>query len=160
MNKITIRKPSLDDLPSLIVLWHGQYKYHHDLDSTYYVSNSTKLDKKYEQYLSQAINKNDPYILVAVQENILVGFITYEKVDAGYFDTNIVEHGDVLELYLDPKYRKTGIGKKLMAEVEKFFKNEGINFMRLQCSTFNKNALGFYKDIGFTNRQSLLYKKI
>lgn len=159
-NTIVIRIPDLSDLQGLIYLWRGQYDYHHNLDSTYYVSNSEELDKKFKKYLEQAIKKSNPNILVAEKEGKLIGFITYEKVDADYFDTNIIEHGDILELYVDPKYRKMGAGKKLMIEVEKFFKNKGVEYLSLQCSTFNKNALDFYKKYGFTNRQSLLYKRI
>ena len=159
-NNINIKKPALSDLPNLIELWRGQYKYHHYLDSTYYVPNSPSLDKKFEEYLKQAIEKNDPNILVAEMGNRLVGFITYEKTDADYFDTNFVEHGDVLELFITPEFRNKDVGKKLMNEVEETFQKDGIKFMSLQCSTFNKNALRFYKEEVFTNRQSLLYKKI
>jgi len=38
MKKIKIRKSNFGDLPQLIDLWRGQYEYHDDLNSTYYVS--------------------------------------------------------------------------------------------------------------------------
>jgi|SRR3990167_9023183 len=158
--KIDIKKPTLDDIPGLLSLWRGQYDYHHDLDSTYYVPNSNDLDKKFQLYLTEAVVNNRPHILIATSEDKIVGFVTYEKVEADYFDTSIVEHGDVLELYIDDRYRKYGIGNKLMSKVENFFKGEGLEFMSLQCSTYNKNALDFYSKSGYINRQSLLYKKI
>lgn len=158
--KIKIRKPNLKDLPQLIPLWQKQYAYHHDLDSDYYVSNSAQLDEKFKKYLTKAIEKDDPYILVAEKEGKLVGFVTYEKAEADYFDTNFTEHGDILELFVENTYRKKGIGKLLMDTVEKIFKDQGLDIINLQCSTFNKNALSFYKNLGLVNRQSLLYKKI
>lgn len=160
MSQIKIRKPNTNDLPKLITLWQQQYEYHHDLDSQYYVSNSQELDKKFKSYLTKAIEENDPYILVAEDDDEMVGFITYEKADADYFDTNFVVHGDVLELFVKESYRKKGVGKLLMDEVEKFFKDQGINTLSLQCSTFNKNALSFYEHLGLINRQTLLYKEI
>jgi|GEM_PF-872309 len=158
--KITIRKPDIKDLPKLITLWQQQYEYHHDLDSQYYVSNSEELNKKFQSYLTKAIKENAPYILIAKDDNKMIGFITYEKVDADYFDTNFKEHSDILELFVKEDYREKGVGKLLMDKVEKFFKNKGINTLSLQCSTFNKNALSFYKHLGLVNRQTLLYKKI
>lgn len=69
---IIIKKPTSSDLPRLIKLWRDQYKYNHDLDSIYYVSCSLDLDKKFEQHLTKAIKKNDPYILVAqINQNMI-----------------------------------------------------------------------------------------
>ncbi len=160
MTNVTIRKPNLKDLPALIVLWHGQYDYHHDIDSTYYVPNSKELDQKFRKYLKKAILKNGPYILLAEVDNEPVGFVTYEKSHVDYFDTKIVEYGDIIELYVRPEYRKQGIGKQLMEEVERFFRDKGIEYLSLGCSTFNKDALDFYENFGFVNRQSLLYKSL
>ena len=73
-----IVKPQRAELPGLIKLWESQYKYHHNLDSIYYVSTSSPLKKKFRGYLEKAINKNKPNILVAKKDGKLVGFITYK----------------------------------------------------------------------------------
>jgi ribosomal protein S18 acetylase RimI-like enzyme len=158
--EITVRKPQLTELSELIQLWEEQYRYHHELDSEYYVSNSEGLTKKFSEYLTKCIEKEDPYIQVAVYEGKLVGFITYEVDEADYFDTNIKKFGSVLELYVSDKYRRKGLGTKLMQAAEAFFKGQGLEWVELQCSSFNEMALMFYDKSDFKNRQTLLFKKI
>lgn len=86
----------------------------------------TKMDIVFKRYLKRTINKNNTFILIAEKENNIFGFITFEKATVDYFDTNIVEYGEVLELFVDLKYRKIGIGEELLLEVGKFFKNQEI----------------------------------
>ncbi|MFC1627344.1 GNAT family N-acetyltransferase [Patescibacteria group bacterium] len=155
-----ISKPSLNDIPELLKLWRGQYKYHNDLDNYYYVSNSIELDNKFTKYLKIAINKNNPNILIATINNQIVGFITFEKSSTDYFDTKIKQYGEVIELFVSKEFRKRGIGKKLLTKVEKYFSEKGIEHIEIQCSTFNKDALDFYKNSNYVNRQTLLFKKI
>jgi ribosomal protein S18 acetylase RimI-like enzyme len=157
---IEIIKPGVKDLDRLIPLWEEQYKYHHDLDSDYYVKNSEELTKKFREYLTKCIEKDDPYILVAELEGEFVGFITFEIDDADYFDTNIKKYGSVLELYVSKKHRRKGIGTKLMKSVEDFFKSKGLEWVELQCSSYNEMALMFYDKSDFKNRQTLLFKRL
>ena len=155
-----IVKPQLAELPELIKLWKGQYKYHHNLDSIYYVSTSSPLRKKFREYLEKAINKNRPNILVARKRGKLVGFITYEVTKADYFDTNIEKYGEVIELFVSENYRKKGVGKKLLQGAEAYFRQNGIEWIELQVSTFNRNAISAYKHLDYQNRQSLMFKKL
>lgn len=157
---MNITKPTIQDIPQLLELWRGQYRYHHGLDNEYYVSNSEELSEKFKQYLIKSINQKEPNILVAKIDGELVGFITFEENSESYFDTKINNFGEVIELFVKEDNRSTGIGKKLMEEVEKYFSKKGLKYVKLQSSTYNKLALDFYKRIGYQNRQILLYKKI
>ncbi|MBN1263212.1 MAG: GNAT family N-acetyltransferase [Candidatus Pacebacteria bacterium] len=158
--KINIDKPKISELGVLLDLWRGQYDYHHGLDAEYYVANSLVLDKKFRVYLEKAINKNDPFILAAYEGGKLVGFITFEISKADYFDTKIKRYGEVIELFVDKAYRGKGIGKKLMRATEDFFKSKSISYIKLQCSTFNKKAIGFYQHLSYINRQVFMFKRI
>ncbi|MBN1618311.1 GNAT family N-acetyltransferase [Candidatus Dojkabacteria bacterium] len=158
--QIRIIKPEIKDLDRLIPLWEEQYKYHHDLDSDYYVTNSEDLTNKFREYLTKSIEKNDPYILVALLDGEYAGFITFKTEEADYFDTNIKKFGSIIELYVSGKYRRKGIGTKLMESVENFFKEKGLEWVELQCSSYNEMALIFYDKSEFKNRQTLLFKRI
>ncbi|MCA9372101.1 GNAT family N-acetyltransferase [Candidatus Woesebacteria bacterium] len=72
------------------------------------------LRDKFKTYIAQAIKKDDPYILIAKEKEEIVGFITFEDSKTNYLDTNIVKHGNILELFVSQKFRKRGIGKMLM----------------------------------------------
>ncbi len=149
---IEITKPEIKDLDRLISLWQEQYKYHNDLDSDYYVKNSDGLTKKFHKYLTKCVEKDNPYILVAELEGDFVGFITFEIDEADYFDTNIKKFGSVLELYVSENHRRKGVGTKLMKSAEDFFQSKGLQWVELQCSSYNEMALMFYDKSDFKNR--------
>lgn len=155
-----IVKPKPNELDRLLDLWQEQYEYHNKIDPIYYVPNSVELNKKFKEYLVKAIKKDEPHILIAKQGMEIMGFVTFEKGSGDYFDTNITRYGEVIELLVSEKYRERDVGKKLMCAVEKYFRENKIEFIKIQCSTHNINALNFYQHSGYENRQTLLYKRI
>lgn len=157
---IIVREPKINDLPLIMILWKEQYEYHNDLDGVYYVAYSDRLEKKFKSYIEKSILKNDPFMKIAVFKNEIVGFVTYEEEDADYFDTKIEKFGVVIELYVKKAWRKKGIGKLLLVWVEKYFREKGLKDMEIQCSSFNVNALSFYKHCKYINRQTFLFKKL
>lgn len=152
---MNITTPDINDLPQLLTLWEQQYVYHHHLDPEYYVPSTDSIE-----YLTRSITKNMPRILVAKENKRLIGFITFEEGKESYFDTAIKNFGIVLELFVLDNYRGKGIGRKLMNEAEQYFVGKGLEFIKVECSTFNLPGLKFYQANGYTNRQSLLFKKI
>lgn len=74
------------------------------------------------------------YILVALANEVLVGFISVWTTD------NFIHH-----LYVDKKFQNQGIGTQLLiAVLDKF----GYP-VRLKCEEKNKKAFDFYKQKGF-----------
>ncbi len=79
----------------------------------------------------------DEYILVAFEENTVIGFISVWKED------NFIHH-----LYIDEKHQNNGIGSKLLeAVIEKL----GLP-IRLKCLSNNVNAIEFYRKKGFKEK--------
>lgn len=151
---ITIDKPSLKDLPRILELWESQYDFHHKLDPEYYVLNSPALKQEFEKYLTSAIEKDTPYIIAAYNDKTLVGFMTFEKGKADYFDTNIKKFALFLEIYVDEKYRNQGVATQLMQKAENIMADMGYEWIEFQCSTFNTNAIKLYEQLGYQNKQS------
>jgi len=155
-----IYKPTIEQIKSLIPLWKGQYEYHSNLDNVYYVPNSPELTKKFIAHLEGAINNDAPRILVAEKDNKIVGFITYEIEENDYMDAKITKYGVIVEMFVDPEYRKQGIATQLMNEVESYFLQEGLSHVEIQLSTSNKPAMRLYEGNGYINRQTFVFKEI
>ncbi len=51
------------------------------------------------------------------------------------------------DIWIDPHYRKLGLGKKLLEELESHFRDKGYNNINLVTSQFQ--APGFYEKCGF-----------
>lgn len=157
---IEVIQPTINDLPLILNLWQKQYDFHHKLDNFYYVpfNNLTKI--KFKKYLTKAIKLNNPCLLIAKIDKEIIGFITFSISKSSYFDSNIEKYGEIIELYVDQKYRRKGIGNLLMSETEKFFKKQNIKILKLQVSSFNQNTIEFYNHLGYTNRQTLMFKEL
>ncbi len=160
MNEIIVRRPTSKDLVALFALWKKQTDFHYELDPAYYTPSAPDEDKQFEAYFTKALETHDPYFFIAEVQGIIVGFITYKKGLANYFDTVIQEFGWVLEIFIDPEYRNHGIGTKLMEEAAKFFKSEGLQYVKVEVSSHNTNAMQFYKKNGFISHVEVMYKKI
>lgn len=90
-------------------------------------------------------DKNFFQCLVAeTSDKIIVGF-------ASFFFAYYSWSGKALyldDLYVTDKYRKQGIGKKLLDSVIELAKNEQCKKVRWQVSNWNTSAIEFYKKIG------------
>ena len=52
------------------------------------------------------------------------------------------------DLFVQEKYRKNGIGKRLLDSIIEIGKKEKCEKLRWQVSNWNKNAQEFYKSLG------------
>lgn len=57
--------------------------------------------------------------------------------------------GEIVSIAVAPDFRRKGIGRKLMLELESRFKNDGIKFTRLEVSVKNSDAIKFYRSLGY-----------
>ncbi len=58
------------------------------------------------------------------------------------------------------RFRRQGIGKRLMEFVSQYAKEQGCTDLRLGVKSFNENAHKFYKSLGFSERTKTLEMKI
>jgi len=57
--------------------------------------------------------------------------------------------GMITELYVEARWRRFGIGRRLIDLARSFCHKSGINTLELQVSTDNRKARAFYKSLGF-----------
>jgi GNAT superfamily N-acetyltransferase len=57
--------------------------------------------------------------------------------------------GELNEIYVIPKWRRKGVGKVLMVHAHTWFKEKGVNTIRVEALASNKAALVFYRKYGF-----------
>ncbi len=155
-----IFKPKNSDVPKILELWKEAKVYHYNLDPEYYASVTDGSMERLKRYVAKAIKTDKPNILIARIDDKIAGFITFEKSKEEYSDTNIKKPGLINELLVTENYRGKGVGMELMKAVEQYFKDQGLQYVKLECSSYNSSALSFYDHFGYKNRQLLLYKKL
>jgi ribosomal protein S18 acetylase RimI-like enzyme len=60
-----------------------------------------------------------------------------------------LESGHVLSMWVDPGYRRAGVGKTLIEALEEWGRSHGLGQLRLMVTSVNIGAIGFYERLGF-----------
>lgn len=130
-----IREATKSDYQELMKLYNdfvGQKRY-------------SKLDN--DSFYIVLVNDNN-YIYVAEEGNDLVGFATFSVRDVIRYPKPIAE---LDELFVSPEYRKKGVGKKLMQQIEEKAKKLNCYRLFIESHYDHKAAHFFYKALGYTN---------
>lgn len=128
----------------------------HDITSilqivNYEILNSTVIYDYNERNLEQQTDwfklkqKNNMPIIVAVNDNTIVGFGSYSIFRPWDAYKLSLEHS----IYVDKDYRSQGIGKLLMIELINLAKKEGYHTMVAGIDTSNNRSIEFHKNFGF-----------
>ena len=56
---------------------------------------------------------------------------------------------EIMNIVVRKKFRRQGIGKKLLEELIKFAKNTNLEFMNLEVNSKNQPAIELYQKFGF-----------
>ncbi len=117
------------------------------------------LDKGILKYCRE---KNGKFF-VAEESDELIGFIWVwienEPRDLMYIKP-IYTFMFIGDYVISKEYRNRGIGKALIAEVERFAKEQGIDQLKLHVNAKNSLAREVYKKLGFEEDEVILVKKI
>ncbi|MBW2987806.1 GNAT family N-acetyltransferase [Candidatus Woesearchaeota archaeon] len=120
-----------------------------------------KMDKKYFKsqrhynFLAKWARDKNYLILVAEDDGKIVAFFkSYIMERAPYLQ----KVGYIAESYVDPKYRKKGIGAKMLDETRNWFKKNKLKWIVLSTHVLDKKANKFWKNRGF-EEFNIYYKK-
>lgn len=106
---------------------------------------------------------NEGKILLAEVDGKTIGYeivAVWKQPKLNELENGKHKTGEILDLYVDEKYRGLGIGKKLLQEAEDYFRKSGCDSMWLQVFEPNKNAHEVYKKYGFIDREIGMLKQL
>lgn len=109
-------------------------------------------DKQLVELRIANLDVNRECVFVADMDGELAGFVHVEKYDLLYSQSM----ANILGLAVSSKFRRRGLGKKLMCAAEEWAKNKGISVMRLNSGGTRKEAHMFYRNIGFSDEKEQL----
>jgi ribosomal-protein-alanine N-acetyltransferase len=129
MQELYIRQFELSDLERIYEIERASFKYPW-----------AKADFKYYYLTSEDF-------FVAVINNLIAGFIIAV--------IPFPDRGHILNLAVDPKYRRLGIGRALVDHVTAKLKSKGVRRVWLEVRVSNFGARTFYKKLGFMEEKVL-----
>jgi ribosomal protein S18 acetylase RimI-like enzyme len=73
---------------------------------------------------------------------------------------NGIRHPNIFLIYVDPMYRRQGIGRKLMKHAEAWAKDRGYTQIGLQVFTTNQPAIDLYQQLGYQSRSISMMREL
>ena len=126
-------KEHYKDVGALFDLYRQFYKYRTNLKA------STK-------FIKDRINQNESFIFICFYKKEPAGFVQlYETFDSLNINKKLI----LYDLYVDKKYRKNGIGRKLMDKAKKLAKFKKIQNIELSTAKNNKKAQSLYESLDY-----------
>jgi len=144
-----IIRPSIkSDVPALGRLGALLVKTHYDFDEKRFMAPSPHTPKGYGAFLVSQIEDNEKIVLVAEEDEAVVGYVY-----AGMEDTDYMAlrgpAGALYDIVVDPAHRGKGIGRRLLDEALEFLKDRGAPRVVLSSATKNEPAQRLFAGAGF-----------
>ena len=144
---VTIRKACTADLHTMTGLLSELFNIETD-----FVPNV----RHQRQGLADLMNKPDATLLVAVTGSSIVGMCTLQPLISTAEGGKV---GLVEDVVIAASYRKSGIGRKLLKEIEMIARAEGMSRLQLLSDRDNETASAFYEHLGWSTTNMTAYRK-
>ena len=117
-----------------------------------------------DRYLSDMLAyAGNPYacIFVAQLDSTVVGYVAVNaKVTNDEPDEYNYEYAYISDVFVSETQRGKGIGKQLLAEAERFVRENGAQWLRIGVLGVDDNAHRLYQSLGFKPREIVLEKTL
>jgi len=156
-NEFTIRKADENDLEAMVKLWIEFIDFHKEFDV--YFSRSNDGHEEFKKSIAERINDASSCILVAEKDGEIIGFSTAAILkNSPIFATK--DYGVIMSFAVTTKYRRKGIGERMLKKVIDWFRAQGTHRVEIRASVFNKVSIDFWKKHNFTPFIERMYLEI
>ncbi len=152
MSKFEIRRGNVEDIDLIAPLWEQLRQLHHRL-SPYFkerFQNMTWSGRK-QAFLEKSNAVMFDYA-IDTDDNRPIGYcvstITHDN-----------KTGEIESIYIDERYRKSGIGRKLVENAVSWFDFNGVETQKLSVGVGNESVLDFYAKFDFYPVHIVLQKR-
>ncbi|PMP75379.1 MAG: GNAT family N-acetyltransferase [Aciduliprofundum sp.] len=144
MMGIKIRKMEEKDIKETAELLIRLKKFNAEHDPLFTITDD--IERNVNDYLKQSISSEDRVVLIAEDNGKIVGAILGEIRDRLFYEPR--REIRVRDIYILPHYRKKGLGKLLLEELEKRVKGKGVDIITVEFPNENLLAHKFYSALG------------
>ena len=153
-----VRRMSRGDIDAVVRLWKGTVEYHAGIDERLEVRDDA--EQSFRRFLRRSIPASgDMLLLVADLGGEIAGFLIGVIRDSAPVFVRS-RHGYIMDIYVDPTFRRQGIGRRLVETALEWFASRGADNVRLMVAAANEAGIAFWKGIGFDDYFIELWKEI
>lgn len=149
---ISIRKASKEDLDIILELNKNLFSY------------ETQFNREYNQewtysdigksYFQKRIENDASIVLLAEVDKKVVGYLVAFIDSYPFRSVNPI--AEIENMFIEEKYRKHGIGKKLIDETKTIAQKRGAKRIKVAAFAQNSPAIHFYRTCGFNDFETIL----
>jgi len=143
-----IRPATPDDVPALGRLGALMVTTHHAFDPKRFIAASPHTEKGYGLFLGQQLDEPNTIVLVAVNENEVIGY-TYAGLEGLDYMSLRGPAGVLYDIVVDPAHRRGGIGRALLDATVASLKTRGAPMVVLSTAERNEPAQRLFASAGF-----------
>lgn len=147
-----IIKAVLKDLKVILDLNRTLFKYERKYSTTYNINWTNS--KKGTDYFRNRIESPSGIVFVAKLRNEVIGYICLHFNNYGFRCINPI--GEIENMIIKREYRGKGVGTLLVKEVLKCARKKGVKRFKVETLMKNKDAIRFYRKLGFKNFKLVL----
>ena len=134
-----VRPAKFSDSTEIVEIWNPYIK------KTFVTFNASEKTQEEVWKLVNDRRNNGHEFWVAVQDDKIIGFASYDQLRAGVGYKYSMEH----TIIVSEKHKSLGVGKNLMGTLCGHAKNRGINSMWAGVSSLNVPAIKFHEGLDF-----------
>lgn len=151
-----IRPALIEDIPQLQLLYQKQFVVMQEYQPEYF-----KADLPAIEFLEETILSDEWDFLVAVDEDRLLGMVALFIEHTLPYEC-FVQHRylNFADIYVEPEYRNSGIGKQLIDAVKQWAKDKQVDYIELLVVEQNKRAYDLYLKEHFEPVHTVMRYKI
>jgi len=143
---ITVRRAVEADVPGVGVLWKEMMAFHEALDPRF--ERASDGEERFAEFLRASLANEKWLLVVADDGGTLVG---YGMAAVSERPPVLKERrmGLVSDLAVSAAYRRRGIGRRLVDEMMRWFREQGLQHAEVNVATCNPLATAFWRSVRF-----------
>lgn len=164
--KIKIRKATLDDVDSIVSMWHGLMRHHRELVKRDKIRKpwhvpASDAEAHFRRWVKKWIRSPNGLVLVAEADGDIAGYALNQIKDKGTIPVyRIQKLGYMSDLYVKPGYRGKGISSRLKTTVFQWFRKNGVTYVDIGFHVGNTRAQKIYRLWGFAEYTTTMRRKV
>jgi ribosomal protein S18 acetylase RimI-like enzyme len=136
-----IRLATLDDIEPICKLYNEFFAYNADLQPAYY-----KAEKESGEYPRGTITGEKSDIFLAIEKDTVVGLVHIREAQTPPYNAFVPHnYAEIVDFITTEKYRKKGIGAKLMDAAKQWAKMRNLDYIELFVLSNAKDGFHFYE---------------
>jgi ribosomal protein S18 acetylase RimI-like enzyme len=146
--EITIRKATMEDMPSVLKLWASLMEFHRNLSKNFELADDA--ENAWESFARKQLDESDSLLIVAEVGDHIIGY-SLASIQSNIPVFKIKQYGVIYDFFVAGAFRRKRVGRKLFDFTRKWFARKGIEHLQVSVAHRNPAAQGFWRAMGFTN---------